>query len=243
MLEERRKQLYEVYQLWEAELKSACPQLISEKYSHPYYLHIPDEWFDAKHRILIVGEEGFGNKQFDLPIAEAQAFNRDYLKSQLGLPNPGNYSRSTSPFWNRVRAIADTLLGTQFSITWTNLDKIHYSGTKKCKLEETDRLALHSTPTQILLEEISILQPTHVIYFGWYGISLEKELPEIHKDLYSANEQGGSKWKSGIITPMRIGQVCHLFTYHPNWGKRQKRFENNAGYEDYVVRKVREELL
>ena len=70
MLEERRKQLYRVYQDWEKELKDACPQLIKKEYSHPYYLHIPDDWFDAEYRILIVGEEGFGNKQFDLPIEE-----------------------------------------------------------------------------------------------------------------------------------------------------------------------------
>ena len=65
MLEERRKQLCEVYQVWEKELKNVCPKLITKEYSHPYYLNIPDEWFDAKHRILIVGEEGFGNKQFN----------------------------------------------------------------------------------------------------------------------------------------------------------------------------------
>ena len=123
MVEERRLELLRLYQTWENELIAACPQLINDKYSHPYYLHIPDEWFDAKHRILIVGEEGFGNKQFNLPIAEAQAFNRNYLLSY-------NYSLTLAynkavPYL-RVMKLADVFCS--FLYYFYKLRKIHRKG-------------------------------------------------------------------------------------------------------------------
>ena len=226
MLKERRKQLYEVYKVWETELKSACPQLISEKYSHPYYLHIPDEWFDAKHKILIVGEEGFGNKRFDLSIAEAQTFNKNYLLGQL---TRGADNRS--PFWQRIRRIAAY---PDVSITWTNLDKIHRSGRKGCALKKCERMALHQTPTAILDAEIRILKPDIVVYFGWYGISLQSELPDVFRRLYPGGIKDYSQWKENKMKVIEMGGIHHIFTYHPGWGKRIK------GYEDRVLQMVEE---
>lgn len=157
MLEERRKQLYEVYKVWEKELKAACPQLITKKYSHPYYLHIPDNRFVAGHRILIVGEEGFGSKQFDLSIEEAQEFNRTYLAEQLGVGKKNN-----SGFLQRIRRIAAL---PDVSVTRTNLDMIHING-KECRLPKLEQTMLHQTPTAILSQEIRILEPDIVVYFG-----------------------------------------------------------------------------
>lgn len=228
MLEERRKQLYEVYKVWETELKSTCPQLLSEKYSHPYYLHIPDKWFDAKHRILIVGEEGFGNKQFDLPIAEAQAFNRNYLLRQL---SPGADNRS--PFWQRIRKIAAL---PDVSVAWTNIDKIHYSRGYGCALKKCDRMALHQTPTAILKEEILLLKPAVIVYFGWYGISLRAELPDVFRVLYPGGLKDYSQWKEEKMKVIEMAGIHHIFTYHPGWGQRVK------GYEDTVLQVVAEVL-
>lgn len=242
MLQEKREHLVEIYQKWAIELSNVVLLDNHETYSHPYYLHIPDNWFDSKYRLLIVGEEGYGEKQFDTSIADAQAFNRDYLKSQLGLPNPRNFTRSSSAFWRRIRVIARSLEGTPFSMTWTNLDKIHRSGRGNCKLRKSDRVALHTTPIKILSEEINILQPTHVIYFGWYGISLESELPEVYKILYPAGSRDNSMWKGGEINPIKINNVCHVFTYHPNWGQRIKNYKNEIGYEEYVIEKIKETL-
>ena len=228
MLEEKRKQLYEVYQVWEKELKDACPQLITKKYSHPYYLHIPDEWFDSKHRILIVGEEGFGNKQFNLPIAEAQAFNRNYLLKQLS-----NDANNHSPFWRRIRKIASL---PDTSVTWTNLDMIHLSGCKHCKLKKSDRMALHQTPTAILGKEIRILEPDVVVYFGWYGISLRAELPDVFRMLYPGGLKDYSQWQDDKMKVIELNGIHHIFTYHPGWGQRVK------GYEDMVLQTVTEVL-
>ncbi len=224
MLEERRKQLYEVYQIWEKELKDACPQLITKEYSHPYYLHIPDDWFVARHRILIVGEEGFGNKQFDLPIADAQVFNRNYLLAQLT-----HSADNRSPFWQRIRKIANN---PDVSIAWTNLDMIHRSGRKGCALKKRERMALHQTPTAILKEEIRLLEPTVIVYFGWYGISLQAELPDVFRILYPRGLKDYSQWQDDKMKVIELNGIHHIFTYHPGWGQRVK------GYEDMVLQTV-----
>lgn len=228
MLEEKRRQLYELYRGWENELKSVCPQLISEKYSHPYYLHIPDEWFTAKHRILVVGEEGFGYKQFDLSISEAQAFNKNYLLGQLT-----HGADNHSPFWQRVRKIAAC---TDVSIAWTNLDMIHHSGRKGCALKKCERMALHQTPTPILSEEIRILEPDIVVYFGWYGISLQAELPEVFQMLYPGGLRDYSQWKEEKMKVINEGGRNHVFTYHPGWGQRVK------GYEERVFELIKKTM-
>lgn len=229
MLQKKREQLLEIYRTWSEEFNRVSLLHDHEYYSHPYYLHIPDNWYDCRYRILIVGEEGYGEKQFDITIEAAQIFNRDYINSQLGLSNPSNYPRSTSAFWKRIRAIADMLKGTEFSITWTNLDKIHRSGRGNCRLITTDRIALHNTPTKILSEEINILQPTHVIYFGWYGISLKNELTgdlsPVFWKLYPEDLGDYSQWKERKYKDIYHNGIHHIFTYHPGWGYRQKNYE------------------
>lgn len=152
MLEVKRQQLREIYQKYATELNNVPFLYNREAYSYPYYLHIPDNWYNSKFRFLIVGKEGYGFKNWHTPIEEAQAFNRDYLRRQFNLPGQSKYERSSSPFWRRIRSIASQFDGTQFSITWTNLDKIHRSCKGNCKLGDKDRIALHSTPTKILSE-------------------------------------------------------------------------------------------
>ena len=228
MLEERRLELFRLYQNWANELIDTCPQLINEKYSHPYYLHIPDGWFGTRHRILIVGEEGFGNKRFDLPIAEAQAFNVNYLLKQLSKD-----ADNKSPFWRRIRKIASL---PDTSVTWTNLDKIHHSGRRGCALKKCERMALHQTPTAFLKEEIRLLEPTMVVYFGWYGISLQAELPSVFHMLYPGGLKDYSQWKKEKIKVIEKDGIHHIFTYHPGWGQRFN------GYEDKVMKIIADAL-
>lgn len=227
LLQEKRDQLLQIYKTWEKELKETCPELITKEFSHPYYLHIPDDWFSKKTRILIVGEEGFGVKQFDMSITQAQAFNREYLLKQL---SPG-YD-NTSPFWNRIRKIAALQDPAAFSITWTNLDKIHHSGRQRCALGKRKRIALHKTPTAILSEEIRLLGPTHIIYFGWYGVSLRAELPTEFAKLYPNGLGDCSEWKTEKMKDIQTDGIHHIFTYHPGWGQRVK------GYEDKVLKMI-----
>lgn len=88
MIEQKRKELLQLYQLWETEFKETCPQQRTSDYSFPYYMQIPDDWYGSKYRVMIVGEEGAGyNKPFDMPITEAQQFNKDHLMRQMDRDN------------------------------------------------------------------------------------------------------------------------------------------------------------
>lgn len=231
MIEEKRKELFQMYQQWEAEFRETCPHLRNEEYSYPYYLHIPDNWFDSKYRILIVGEEGFGKKQYDLPIEEVQQWSKKYLSSQWD-KNDRDYNRY-SAFWRRIRKIKEMLSHINpygYSITWTNLDKIHRNGRGNCKLNRTDRNLLHRIPTKIFLEETRILNPTHIIYFGWYHDSLDAEMQDelrpVLDALYPNEKPGWEPKKIKVILGNPSTGTYHVFTYHPGWGQRQKGYEN-----------------
>lgn len=90
-------QLTTVYEKWLNELKSSHPYLLeNDRYSNPYYLYIPKEWQAAENRIMIVGEEGYGEwgcgKQSgwteDAPAWSSDSYNdirlyhRDLILSQ-----------------------------------------------------------------------------------------------------------------------------------------------------------------
>ena len=134
--------------------------------------------------------------------------------------------------------------GSSYSITWTNLDMIHRSAKNgNCKLKKKNRKALHDTDIKILSKEIEILRPTHVIYFGWYGISLEKELPDVFTRLYPNGLGDDSQWKEGKMSKYQENGTWHIFTYHPSWGYRQKRDDNGKNYEDKVLNQILETLM
>ena len=56
-----RKALYVKYLVWNRKIFSN-PVLSEDNISLPYYIYLPDDWADSKMRILIVGEEGYGQK-------------------------------------------------------------------------------------------------------------------------------------------------------------------------------------
>ena len=237
MIEQKRKELLQMYQMWETEFKETCSQQRTSDYSFPYYIQIPDGWYDSEYRVMIVGEEGAGcNKRFDMPITEAQKFNKDYLLRQMDKENQCDidYEWNSSPFWRRIRTIQS--LGA--AICWNNLDKIHAIRKGRCNLKKKDRIILHSTTTKILAEEIKLLQPTHVIYFGWYGVSLAAELPKVWEQLYPGGEKDYSQWDKDKHKVLHIDGIYHIFTYHPGWGQRQKNFRDNKSYEEIVLEEI-----
>lgn len=83
--------------------------------------------------------------------------------------------------------------------SWSNIDKIHVLSKGDCQLNEQDRIKLHSVNIQILNEEIEILQPTHIIFFGFYGISLKHECPDVFKELYPGGLGDNSKWFKTVV--------------------------------------------
>ena len=237
MSDNRNEHLTKMYLQWLHDLREAAPLLLSEQYSNPYYVGIPEEWFDTdRPRILIVGEEGFGSwgcgkagvlNDSDNPFYSAediqpiQSFTTNYLRTQLGLQSTSAYNKS--PFWNRVRRVA------KYGVCcWTNIDKIHRLSNKRCALHKKERILLHTTLTRILLEEIAVLQPTHIVFFGWYGISLQHELPQLFEKLYPNGLKDDSVWKEKKIVSIDTEQYKTLFLYHPSWGYRNKGYERTV---------------
>lgn len=231
------EQLVAKYVTWLSELRKCAPILLTEYYSNPYYISIPEGWFETERpKILIVGEEGAGlwgcgkagtigdsENPFYSPddFSEIQALNYHYLRSQLGLQCTSR--KNNSPFWNRFRKVSKYGL-----CCWTNIDKIHRLADSKCALTRKERILLHSTPTRILNEEIDILKPTHIIFFGWYGVSLQHELPDLFSKLYPNGIGDNSVWKDRKIVPINDGDYKSLFFYHPAWGNRNKWYETEV---------------
>lgn len=237
-------QLKKMYRQWLAEINQMEPDfLTNDDYSNPYFSCVPKNWFENDTRILIVGEEGFGQwgrgkedgiSPYD--IDSIQTFCWSSLASYLDYdleydlyPNASRYKNRYSAFWNRARRLSE--LGI---CGWTNIDLIHHraNSSKKCALTSEERIKLHSTHTRILAEQVKILEPTHVVYAGWYGDSLKYEFPELYMKLYPNGKDDYTVWKNKVVSYEYEG-VKHIFAYHPNWGIRR------AGYEDKVINEIK----
>ena len=237
IIKELRKKLFDVYAEWYSNL-SKNAVIKDENISLPYFIYLPDNWAVSPIRILIVGEEGYGyiGGQTDKRVAtgdvisKIQNFNHNYFSDK---------TLNRRPFWRRISYLRESFPNACFC--WTNLDKVHRlkaEGSKSsCKLLKAQREALHEYP--ILHKEIAIIHPTHVIFCGWYGYSLEKEFNDFDKTICDNLYQNGSDgWKSdGYCTPILSADSSqYLFTYHPGWCTRNH-------YEDSVREKIRDLIL
>ena len=239
MREQATQALIELDNRFLKDIETDVPCLLEKKFSNPYFISIPESWFTTNSpRILIVGEEGFGTygcgKQgnpheiIDCHDVESiQNLNYTFLRKQLG-KEVGDIN--ASPFWRRFREIAK-----YGECAWSNIDKIHLLRNWNCRLSNKDRKLLHSINTRILHEEISILNPTHVVFFGWYGVSLQHELPSLFKKMYPNGLGDNSVWNKDVVAFEEDGRH-YIFAYHPNWGYR------NRGYEDKVISVLKEHL-
>ena len=235
---EKNAQLKIAYSNWLDELRNKEPNLLSDAFSNPYYACIPKGWSDSEVRILIVGEEGFGlwgrgREDGVMPddIESIQTFCWSSLASYLNqeleyelYPLAYHFQYRHSPFWSRARKLFERGV-----CAWTNIDLIHYRSDEngKCVLSDIDRARLHSLDSRILAETIDIMQPTHVVFSGWYGISLKHELPEVFQELYPNDLGDDSRWKKNVVTVPYKG-IYYIFSYHPNWGIRQKNYEKRV---------------
>jgi hypothetical protein len=231
--------LIDVYTTFLREIESNSPKLLGSTYSNPYFISIPENWFSSETpKILIVGEEGFGTygcgkqgKPDELinyhEIKKIQNLNYTYLRKQLGIDSG---EINSSPFWRRFREIAKC-----GKCAWSNIDKIHLLRNWNCRLSNKDRKLLHSINTRILQEEISILNPTHVVFFGWYGVSLQHELPSLFEKMYPNGLGDNSVWNKDVVAFEENGRY-YIFAYHPNWGCRHR------GYEEKVIAAVKAHL-
>ena len=219
--------LLDLYRRYAEELKSKCANLLTGDYSNPHCVYVPDDWAAAKNRVMIVGEEGYGawgqGKQAGLTLSDIEKIQKANGKIVDYILAKDNDNRK---FWRRFKSISDF----DVPCIWNNLDKIYYMGKnrKRCCLTTTEENLLHSTNIKILKEEINILKPSIVIFFGWYNNALNIELPAIYEKL---NPNGSDRlWKNSLYKIEDNG-IDYIFTYHPSWRGKYKPVD----YEKKVV--------
>lgn len=225
--------LKKAYGKWLKELEQTAPYMLHDPwYSNPYFTCVPKHWCSSPVRIQIVGEEGFGKwargRDTVLPseIGKIQTFcwsslasYLDYGKEYSLYPEAETFKRMRSPFWLRARRLS------AYGIcSWSNQDLIHRRTDRKCALSESDRLNLHSVDTKILGKEIEILKPTHVVLFGWYGLTIQQEIPALFRELYPNGLGENHVWYKNVVH-REIEGIHYIAAYHPNWGIRQKGYE------------------
>ena len=225
-LAKARKELKSVYDAWYQEVKD-MKMLNSDAFTNPCYMGIPDIWFKNKHRILIVGEEMFGEdgngKNLGYKPSDITTLQNHNLKVFQDALTPLNTFEN--PFWMRARRIAELGL----PVAWTFLDKIGRKWITRSRLVDQDRELLHSVKTRVLAEEIRILQPTVVFFFGWIGTALKTELPEVYDMLYPGGDNDDTLWKNAFVS-FTNGNMMYLFSYSPyspNWRKKPKTYEDD----------------
>lgn len=174
------KELLDLYKCWYSEISNIAPSLLGDKYSNPWYCAVPDKWFGDSERILIVGEDGFGfdgNGKADGirpdEIKKLQERSLDFFKHYIANTSDGEH-----PFWMRARLVAFRGV----PVAYTFLNKFSMKRDHRSKPSDSDRVLMHSTSMKLLAEEISILKPTVVYFFGWYGDVIKMELPTVHKN-------------------------------------------------------------
>ena len=228
----KNEKLTELYLRWYAELYNCAPKLLSEAYSNPHYVAVPKDWDRARAKIMIVGEEGYGKSGCGRLVGWTMHEIREWTLSYLNVQLSGNkehtdYNRS--PFWNRIRRIKSK----NTSFVWNNIDKIYnrIPTGRNHALSISDRKRLHSTRTKVLREEIEIIFPDIVVFFGWHNHSLEAELPELYNRLYGNGRQAVEK---GVYT-IECDERIYIFTWHP--------FYQPLKYEDEVVAEIKRAIM
>ncbi len=244
-VEKARKALLDLYKKWAKEFeKIEDGKFLSKEYSNPYYISIPDDWFDRDKRIMIVGEEGYGEwgagKQYGWKEGEPSwkfndfnnimDYNRIKTLIQVGAKlNPDEErlcNNTKNKFWIRFKQIYRLGL----PCVWNNLDKIHLLGNKNCALSKEDRKKLHSVENKILLKEIEILKPTIVLFCGWSERESAFE-NELSKDICDKfyNDYDNYKPTKYKIYSIKNDDVHYIFSYHPHYANRIE------GYEETVI--------
>lgn len=207
-----------------------------DEFSNPYFISAPDGWCSADNRVMIVGKEGAGwgaGKNILDPIHDRdkiREYTRIYPMVQEGVLAPDvydghEYMPNGSKFWQWFRKIYNEI---KTPVIWNNFDKIHRmnDNASYCKLNKKERELLHRTSIKVLSEEIKILQPTHVIFFGYYKNFLSYELPEIAEKLSIED------YKGMVI----FNNTKYIFANHPNWSRFHR------GYEDGIIKFIKDEL-
>lgn len=256
-MKQMQGKLLELYKSWWKEIIKT--EFCGASFSNPYFCGVPEGWEESNTRVMICGQEGFGawyksgvDNIVTLPISEPicdselekakmklQKNNLDYVNG-TGEKNYKNNTRS--PFWKRFKQIqflsSEKLKlkdliekDAKIPMIWNNCDKI-CNGIKEenGKLTDKERKKLHSTKIKVLFEEIKILKPTHIVFFGWYELALR----ELDNNFIDQNNKLQDRFdlskNSFTIFPntQQIEVYCLLHPgFRPKKGANEKILYNN----------------
>lgn len=245
-IEEMQRHLTETYRNWWQEVSQIG--FDDKKYSNPFYCGIPDNWVDSPIRIMICGEEGYGswNKEV-LKATDIIELQKHCLKYVNGTRENSNvFTNTRSAFWRRFKQIEflqpnlkirETKGKTaSIPVIWTDCDKIcaadcHNNG-KNGQLSGPERITLHSVNTKILEKEVEILEPTHVVFLGWYTHSLTKN----SLNYYSNKKESDDKYNYPLdIKTISVDErtIKLYYLYHP--GLRNNRDKYSKDIEKTIL--------
>jgi len=180
--------------------------------SGPTVMHISDEYFKSRKRLLIVGQQTFGWWRGNL----------DYLLKRYQEFNFGEEYYS-SPFWNITSKVADILGVSRFAIAWTNLVKCDYK--KNRPSPKIEARIQGSFP--VLEKEISILSPDMVLFFT--GPSYDERLvSSLPGSSFESVSNYARRYLARISNPLLPENSFR--TYHPNYLRRSGKEKNFLNY-------------
>ena len=153
------------------------------------------------------------DRQLDLALAE------DAVSKKYG------FGYNPHSFWRWFRELQETAQKRNLRVSFaiTELDKICKQPKEKgsCCLTRKEETRLHMAENEsriaILKEEIDILQPDIVLFFGWYSGALKMELPEIAKEVEGRRSEWDFK-RNDKAHPIKFenDKRTYIFSYHPS---------------------------
>lgn len=212
---------------WKQEVGVKNPQLFSGAFSNIFCPGVTNDWVQSTMRMMVIGEEATWssrdryNYHKDAELRTCQRWIIDEMNGQL----TGTQKPHKSPFWRRIRAMKKAFPDAAFF--WANMDCINTSAGKA--LSSPDRKALHDCNTQLARQLVDIINPTHIIFFGWHDISLQHEFPDLCGVVYphKFGDTGYMKENRYLLRTKYQGKTV-VFTYHPSWLR--------ANSDDYIQR-------
>ncbi len=184
-------------------------------------------------------------------FANLMDWAKDNLDRQIDLELPQKdlskkygFGYNQHGFWRWFRELKKSAQKRNLRISFaiTELDKICKKPLKKrgkCCLKKDEEQRLHAAENgrriAILKEEIDILQPDIVLFFGWYTSVLKMELPKLAKEV----EMRRSEWdfkENDKAHPIKIERDnrVYIFSYHPS--------RMNNEYKNQVIELFESEL-
>jgi hypothetical protein len=229
----------------EAEVDDA----LASRLSSPLLLAVGANWERSKHRLVFIGQETLGwdfraGSYYAWPYPPIESL-ADFLRFECAVTalvdgyrafnfakhQPSNYR---SPFWHAFRQFCNRAESTgSGAVLWSNLFRCSLdSGSVVNNATDAESTSLLRLQHGVLLREISILQPTSVVFVTGpsYDFAIDHEFEGMAWEKWSSYNQRQLAKLSHPVLPARTFR-----TYHPGYLARdEERWKWLAALEDEV---------